>query len=507
MDDSSVSTASDPAEPQPVLEYEPLRERRWYAGTLTYTFAGLVALFFWLLWGDFALNLKERSVPPTLQLLLKHFNASDLLLGVLVTSLPQAMALVVTPIISYQSDRLRTRWGRRIPFLFATAPLAFLSMVGLAYSPVIGRWLAHSFGAHSEDAAIVASLGVFWGVFELCSIVAAFVVFPGLINDVVPRPVLGRFYGLFRIVSLGAGMVFNWFFMGKVEQYFVPIFLTIGALYGLSFALMCLKVREPQLPPASDAKDTAAAEANAAPALGEMAATGAMPAAGIVDYQIPMPPASRTQRIWTAIETYFAESFGIPYYYWFFASFALATMAFTPINSFSIPFCLALGMSRDTYGKLSTLQFALSLAQAYPVGWLCDRFHPLRITIVSLALYAVLTMLAFVFVRNTVMFGAAHVLCGTVAGFWLTATAPLGPALLPKNRFTQFLSATHICTATGVIVIAAACGRFLDVMHHDYRYMYLWASVLVTASLIVSLVLYRQFMARGGPEGYVAPEK
>src|SRR5581483_375586 len=118
--------------------------------------------------------------------------------------------------------------------------------IGLAYSPVIGRWVTHSFGVQNEDAAIITSLGVFWGVFELCSIVAAFVVFPGLINDVVPKPVLGRFYGMFRIVSLGAGMLFQWFFMGKVETYYVPIFLTIGAIYGLSFALMCFNVREPK---------------------------------------------------------------------------------------------------------------------------------------------------------------------------------------------------------------------------------------------------------------------
>src|SRR5439155_10868107 len=124
-----------------------------------------------------------------------------------------------------------SRWGRRIPFLFATAPLAFLSMVGLAYSPAIGRWVIHTTGSQSRDAAVIASFGVFWGVFELGSIVAAFVAFPGLINYVVPRPVLGRFFGMFRILSLGAGMIFNFFLMGKVESYYVPVFLSFGALY------------------------------------------------------------------------------------------------------------------------------------------------------------------------------------------------------------------------------------------------------------------------------------
>ena len=217
-------------------------------------------------------------------------------------------------------------------------------------------------------------------------------------------------------------------------------------------------------------------------------------------------PSTRAQRLGDATKTYLRESFGIPYYFWFFGSFALANMAFAPINSFSIPFCLALGMDRGIYGKLSTVQFFLSMVQAYPVGWLCDRFHPLRITMVSMGLYALVTLLAFCFVRTPFTFGIAHIVCGTCAGFWITATAPLGPALLPRARFAQFLSATQICIALGMAAIAPACGWFLDRHNHDYRYMYLWACVLVTASLVVTAGLYSRFMARGGPMRYAAPE-
>jgi maltose/moltooligosaccharide transporter len=125
---------------------------------------------------------------------------------------------------------------------------------------------------------------------------------------------------------------------------------------------------------------------------------------------------------------------------------------------------------------------------------------------ISLGLYAVTTLLAFLFVKSAFMFGVAHVICGTCAGFWLTATAPLGPALLPKARFTQLLSANHICTASGMIIIAYTCGRFLDRVNHNYRYIYLWACVLITASLLVTLMLHKRFMELGGRENYVAPE-
>jgi MFS family permease len=498
MDSSSVTTESDPSEPKPVLEYEPLGERRWHAGTLTYTFAGLVALFFWLLWGDFALNLKERSVPPALQLLLKHFHASDFVLGLLVTSLPQAIGLVITPIASYRSDRHRGRWGRRIPFLLVTAPIAMFAMLGLAFSPVIGRWLAHA-GLHSDRWTIV-SFGVFWGVFEIASIPVNYVLFPGLINDVVPRPVLGRFYGLFRTISLAAGILFFVGAMGKVEEHYVLLFVSFGIIYAASFVIMCMMVKEGKYDAISPPVEAAV---KSAPAMGEQVATGAMPQMGPAT---ALPPASRTQNFIEGVKTYFKESFSNPYYFWFFGSFMLAQMAFTPINTFSVIFAKAVGLSMQTYGYLSGAQLALSLVQAYLIGWLCDKFHPLRVTIVSLAMYATVSLLAFLFVRGPIMFGVAHVVCGSCAGFWLTATAPLGPALLPKAKFTTFLSANHICVATGMLLVAPACGEFLDLIHSQYHYIYLWASVFMSGAVVVTLVLHRRFMDLGGPTGYVAPE-
>ena len=94
----------------------------WTVGTLTYTAAGLSAVFFWLLWGDFSLTLKDRSVPPTLQLLLESLKVSNAQLGLLLGSLPQCLGMIIAPIIAYRSDRHRGPLGRRIPFLIKFTP-------------------------------------------------------------------------------------------------------------------------------------------------------------------------------------------------------------------------------------------------------------------------------------------------------------------------------------------------------------------------------------------------
>ena len=73
--------------------------KRWKAGTLTYSIGGLVVLFCWLLMGDFAWAMKERSVYTVVQLLFKKFGTSDTLNSLFMGSLPSAISLFLGPVI------------------------------------------------------------------------------------------------------------------------------------------------------------------------------------------------------------------------------------------------------------------------------------------------------------------------------------------------------------------------------------------------------------------------
>jgi MFS family permease len=474
-----------PASPSPVvpLDYASPSPKRFHVGTLTYTTGGLVVLFFWLLWGDFAFYLKERAVPPTLQVLLRTYGTTALLLGVLTGSLPQLIGMFLGPVVSYKSDRHRGRWGRRIPFLLIPTPIAVASMIGLAFSPPLGSALYRALGpGHlSENGCIILCLAVFWTLFEVATIICN-AVFGGLINDVVPRAVIGRFFALFRAMSLIAGMIFHQKLLGTAQQHYVGIFLTIGALYGVSFTAMCLMVREGAYPP---------------PPQDDLA----IPRGGPLD------------RFSAAVGTYFRDCFTSPFYLWFFASFMLTYVAFEPINIYSLMLGTSLGMTDQQYGHWSAVQLGVSLIQAYPIGWLADRFHPIRVTMFALGLYAVATFLAFLFVRSAPAFAVAHVACGSIAGIWLTASSPLGPALLPRAKFATLLSAVGICAAIGRCVTAPVIGWLLDRMNpgrpiqqYDFHYIFLWTATFMTLSLAAMCVVYRYFMAMGGPRNYVAPE-
>ena len=464
-DRSTVPPA--PPSPAPASARDP---KPWKVGTLAYSTAGLVVLFIWLIGGDFGYELKERSMRPSLQVILKNYEVSDFVLGLLLMSLPYAIMLLIAPVVSYFSDRHRGRWGRRIPFLFIPTPIAFLSMVGLAYSPVIGRWLHRALGEWSpgETTSIVASFAVFWALFDICTVVCQSA-FYGLINDVVPRAVIGRFFALFRIFSLGAGMLFTYFLLGKIEAHTVPIFIGIGLVFLVIFSLMCFFVKEGAYPP-------------------------------------PLPPPGQSTRVMTAVRTYFQDCFSNSYYVYLFLSVALVWVAFTPFNLFVFAYAKSVNLSLDTVGKFMALQLLLSLLQAFPAGWLVDRFHVLRVTTAVMVLYTAVSLVAFFVVRDAGTFAFFLVLFGTITGLWLTVSNPLGPVLFPRIKYATFDSARVGCYSLGIMLAGPLCGAVLDRLGHRYEYVFLWAFVFNVLALGCLFIVYRKFKHYGGIKNYIAPE-
>ena len=186
----------------------------WSVGTLTYTSAGIAALFFWLLWGDFAWSMKDRAVGSVATLMVKSFGVSDFTYGLLILSFPNFTNAILGPLVSFPSDRHRGRFGRRIPFLAFTVPFIVAGMIGLAFTPWLGRELYGLIGADaiSPNMACLLVFGFFWIMFNFGNTLASSI-FTALVNDVVPVAFLGRFFGLFRAISLAAGVLFNFFFL------------------------------------------------------------------------------------------------------------------------------------------------------------------------------------------------------------------------------------------------------------------------------------------------------
>lgn len=488
---SEVPSTEIPSAPAPKIS----DRKVWSAGTLTYTSGGLVVLFCWLLFGDFAWSMRDRSVGPMAQWYLNSLNVPNVLFGLLISSFPALLGLILGPIISVKSDRHRGRWGRRIPFLLITTPFAALGMIGLSLTPMLTRWLHgvcapdHAWGnrlhalldgtragawlltvLQNEMVVAVVCFGVFWAIFEV-STIAAQAVFGGLINDVVPRPLLGRFYGLFRAISLIDGMIFNYWIMGVMPSHFALILMAVGIFYALAFFLVCTRVKEGAYPP---------------------------PPA-------ELPGEGPLKRSAGAVTTYFKECFSNPYYLSVFLLITAAGLVFLPVNTFAIPYARSLGIGMDVYGRFLALTFLISLGLSFFLGWLADRFHPLRMAMFTLAGYALVSAWGACNASDQTSFLIAWVLHGVLSGCYMTSAATLAQRLFPQARFAQFASAAGITGSFAHMGLAPLVGSLIDNSGHVYRHTFTVGCVLALIALAAAGLVHRQFMRLGGPTGYVPP--
>jgi MFS family permease len=473
---SGESQATNPASSTPlILDYRSPSAQRWVAGTLTYSTLGLVMVFFWLLLGVAGTGLRERAYPTAVTVILRQeFKASDTAVAFFMTFLAQGMMMTLGPVLGYWSDRHRGRWGRRIPFLAVATPVSVLAMFGMALTPQIAARVHVVLGAHSPGITWCGLIvfGVFW-VFFQATIVCVFNLFPALCNDVVPRPLLGRFFAMFRAVSLLCGMTYNLLLIGHVEAHFQWIFIAMALWFGVTFALMLLVVREGEYPPVEQIHG------------GDIGAGAA---------------------IMSSVKLYFHECLKNPYYVWVFAALALGALTAVPVNTFSVLYAKKLGLPLASYGRWIATNHMCGFLLAYPLGMLVDRFHSLRVSMVTIGCYGLTMLLGGIVIQGPLSFGWAVFFQALISGTYLTASMSLPQALLPRLKFGQFYSASTLLTSIVIMFFSLALGRTLDYTGSNYRLTYFIGFGLAMITVAVMAVVYRKFMAFGGPKGYVAPD-
>ncbi|MEI8313731.1 MAG: MFS transporter, partial [Verrucomicrobiota bacterium] len=176
-----------------------------------------------------------------------------------------------------------------------------------------------------------------------------------------------------------------------------------------------------------------------------------------------------------------------------------------PIDTYSIFYAKSLGMSVEAYGKLLVITYAISFTLSFFLGWLADKFHPLRVGLAAILIYAAV-MLWGGFVANTVTtFSFVFIAHGVLMGCFITGTASIGQRLFPQAKFAQFASAAGIAGALGYMILPPVVGLWLDASGHVYRYTFLGSGVIGILSFVAMFITYRKFLKLGGDKNYSPP--
>ena len=445
---------------------------------------GLLAIFAWLLWGDFCFNLMEHVVPSVLPLKLKDLGCTNWLIGLVMTTVPSILNMTICPYVSFKSDRYRSRWGRRIPFIIWTMPFLCATLALIGWSDDISGFL-HGHSAFLQQYApttiTIILIAAFIAMFQFFNMFVGSV-FYYLFNDVIPPQFLARFTGAFRMVGTAASATYNFFIFQYAESNMREIFIGAAVLYFFGFGMMCFMVKEGKYPPLE----------------GEEAG-------------------KRSKRL-EGIKNFFKESFTHKIYWliFFFTTFGAVNSA---IGTFNVFFYKNMGLTLSQIGKMTAITGIASLLAMYLASIYIDRWHPLRVT-VYVAVFAVagnfmnwkwvfISLPGEYFFWLTLGVGVVTAFAGAIGA---AGSMPLFYKLFPKSRFGQFCSAQSLIRSVFHMFAGIAAGLYIDVVKHfsggsdfAYRFIFVWQTIGSIVCAIVIVIAYREWYRLGGDAHFHPP--
>lgn len=469
-------------------------EATYRAGTLVYNAAGLRKVFAWLLAGEVVFVLIDMIEPRVLPVLLQMHGASDKEIAIIIGSVNAALQLLIMPPLGYYSDRLRTRWGRRIPILFWATPFVSLFLALTPFAPDIAEWAMSVPGLAAAMRALPMNPVV--TTFALLVLIYRFVqnmtnaAFFGLLRDVVPDTHMGRFLALFRIFGAGGTFVITYWLLGHVEDHSHEIFIGIAVLNFFGFGALCWFVREGQYP------DVPGAAEEVEPSTGKG---------------------------WRAVKVFVRESYRHPVYLWVYFIRTCLYGALLGLSGFVVFFPQhELGMDLGQVGRVLSWPALVWLVIAYPIGQWIDARGAMKVLNVGLIVITLGYLLSYFFVVGPMTFFASAMVTGVA--FWVVMLAQLKLAqeVFHPQRYSQLAGANTIVQSLAIaVIVSPGAGWVLDLLKGTsftlamplvgdvsfgpYRLVNLMMGVLYAGAWFGLSRVQRYVDAHGGRANYQAP--
>jgi MFS family permease len=162
-------------------------------------------------------------------------------------------------------------------------------------------------------------------------------------------------------------------------------------------------------------------------------------------------------------------------------------------------------LSLQDFGEVKGWTYILQIPAFFIVGFFADYFHPLRVALVGMVLTVLSYFCCFWFVdgKMTLLFWWS--VNQVAISIFLGASSALGPRVLPRERYGQFVSANYIFGMVGQVLAPPIVGMLMQRIA-DYRYSFFLSGVLNTLALIALYVFYLQWKRLGGEKSFTPPD-
>ncbi len=465
-------------------------------GTLVYTKFKLALVFLYLMIAGFCYSISLTMPARLLPIQMESLSISDSEKYLILATIGGILNMTVCPYISFKSDRYRSRFGRRIPFILISLPFLVVSLLLFAYTDRMGVWLSSRLSGVIQMAPATSTILLIALVMTLFQFFYMYVgsVIWYLFDDIIPPAFFGRIMGAFNVASGFGNALFTYFLFKYAKEYYSAIFIWSAVLYGIGMTASCLLIKEGEYPPP--------------------------PPEDLVKHKtLKEDLAAR----YAKFISFFKETFSHRFYVMRFSLTSLSAVAGASYT-FGYFFNREMGLNLEQIGRLGGIQGAVTLVATFIVtilfSVLIDRWHPMRISIYMLILMLPLQLGGCVYLfgllppETFIMIGVigsvASCVAGTINGI---AGLPMQMLTLPKTRFGQFCAAQALLRSTCTTIVGLLVGVCFDLIHKvmpisetfHYRFVPVWVFVWSIPTTILAYWTYREWGRLGGYRNFAAP--
>jgi MFS family permease len=379
-----------------------------------------------------------------------------------------AVAILVQPAAGLLSDRSRSRWGRRRPFIAIGALLTAFSVLGVglarSYWSLLGAVLLLQFVSNIAHGAL-----------------------QGLIPDLVPEDERGRASAAKSLLDLAPTVVVGLTIARMVGQGQLPLAIgTLCAIYVVAMLITVAGVRETPLlePPPGDVREPLLRTLGLLLGVGLGALVAALAAgiggglAGLVAWAL----AGEAQAwlagvgaaglvgmlgtivagVWAAVHLGAGDARRHASFTWWVVNRLAFLAAVGSILAFALYFLqdvLHLPNPAEATGQLQAVAGIFTLVAALGGGFLADRFDR-RLLVALSGLVAAGGAFMLLLAGNITLVLVAGCAIGVGTGIFFTTGWALGTDLVPPEEAGRFLGISNVAGA-GAGIVGAGLGGFL----------------------------------------------
>jgi MFS family permease len=355
------------------------------------------------------------------------------------------VAILVQPIVGVFSDRTRSRWGRRLPYMAAGTAMVIACLFLIA-------------GASVFSVVVVGLL-----LIQLSSNIVQGP-WQALIPDKVPDSQRGQASGLkamLDILAFVAGRLVAGQLVGRFAEWGqAAVYAAVAVpcvVYLIALAVTAFSARE-----------------------GPQAAEGA-----------PKRTVGEALRATFSVDFRAHPAFG-----WWFANRTLFWAGFLALNTFLLFYLIdvigmAEGAAQKFIGTLSTILGVSLVLVSLPSGWLSDRIGRKPLVVIAGILAAIGTGVLLA-VRSQALLTVAGLIIGAAVGTFLAANWALVTDIVPREEAARYLGVANIATAGGSAIARFLGGALIDSLNHATGTLnagYLTVFGLALAFFVISAIV------------------